>query len=111
MLDADNDSAADPSADSEEENFPQSLDDALSEGDDVADNMEEGEWGGISAEPPTISSGISRPAGMKSKKPPTGDELRAIKDASDLFRSSSFKLQVNRLDKYGNVLLTHFLLD
>ena len=28
-------------------------------------------------------------------KPPTGEELRAIKDATDLYRSNSFKLQVN----------------
>jgi U3 small nucleolar RNA-associated protein 22 len=31
----------------------------------------------------------------KERKPPTGEELRAIKDATDLFRSSSFKLQVS----------------
>lgn len=28
-------------------------------------------------------------------KPPTGEELRTIKDATDLYRSNSFKLQVN----------------
>jgi U3 small nucleolar RNA-associated protein 22 len=28
------------------------------------------------------------------KKPPTGEELRAMKDAADLYQSSSFKLQV-----------------
>ena len=33
-------------------------------------------------------------SGTKLKKPPTGEELRAIKDATDLYRSSSFKLQV-----------------
>ena len=27
-------------------------------------------------------------------KPPTGEELRKIKDATDLYRSTSFKLQV-----------------
>ena len=30
----------------------------------------------------------------KPKKPPTGEELRNIKDATELYRSSSFKLQV-----------------
>ncbi|KAG6918794.1 hypothetical protein DXG01_011546 [Tephrocybe rancida] len=35
--------------------------------------------------------------GTKPKKPPTGEELRAIKDARDLFRSSSFKLQIDAL--------------
>lgn len=34
--------------------------------------------------------------GTKPKKPPTGEELRDIKDAADLYRSSSFKLQVRR---------------
>lgn len=35
--------------------------------------------------------------GKKINKPPTGEELRAIKDATDLFRSNSFKLQVSVL--------------
>ncbi|KIJ60730.1 hypothetical protein HYDPIDRAFT_31953 [Hydnomerulius pinastri MD-312] len=30
-------------------------------------------------------------------KPPTGDELRAMKDAADLYQSSSFKLQIDAL--------------
>lgn len=30
------------------------------------------------------------------KAPPKGEELRDIKDATDLFRSTSFKLQVSR---------------
>ena len=33
--------------------------------------------------------------GTKPKKPPTGEELRNIKDATELYRSSSFKLQVS----------------
>ena len=36
----------------------------------------------------------SAPRGGKPKKAPTGSEVRAIKDAAELFRSSSFKLQV-----------------
>jgi len=57
---------------------------------DVGEDGEQ--WGGI--------DGVeSKPAfedltAKKSIKPPTGEELRAIKDASDLFKSSSFKLQV-----------------
>ncbi|KAF8841474.1 Nrap protein [Paxillus ammoniavirescens] len=31
------------------------------------------------------------------KKPPTGEELRAMKDAADLYQSSSFKLQMDAL--------------
>lgn len=34
----------------------------------------------------------------KAKQAPTGEELRAIKDSADLFRSSSFKLQVRLPD-------------
>jgi U3 small nucleolar RNA-associated protein 22 len=33
-------------------------------------------------------------AGQKERKPPTGQEVRVIKDAADLFRSNSFRLQV-----------------
>ncbi|KAF9219296.1 Nrap protein [Gyrodon lividus] len=34
---------------------------------------------------------------MNLKKPPTGEELRAMKDAADLYQSSSFKLQIDAL--------------
>lgn len=54
---------------------------------------EDGEWGGISGSKDTGSVDDSH-SGTKPKKPPTGEELRTIKDASDLFKSSSFKLQV-----------------
>lgn len=37
----------------------------------------------------------SASTGKKIHKPPTGEELREIKDATDLFRSNSFKLQVS----------------
>lgn len=36
------------------------------------------------------------PASQTVGKPPTRDELRNIREASDLFKSSSFKLQVIR---------------
>ncbi len=49
----------------------------------------EGEWEGLGAEPAAIPD-----QGIRDKKLPSGEELRAIKDASDLFKSSSFKLQV-----------------
>ncbi|VDC03786.1 unnamed protein product [Peniophora sp. CBMAI 1063] len=39
----------------------------------------------------------SPPRGGKPKKAPTGSEVRAIKDAAELFRSSSFKLQIDAL--------------
>jgi len=56
------------------------------------DGQEEEEaWGGISGEQ---AASYEHRTGTKPKKPPTGQELRAIKDATDLFKSSSFKLQV-----------------
>ncbi|KAJ3972203.1 Nrap protein [Lentinula raphanica] len=54
------------------------------------DNSEGEEWGGVSHD-----NGIDHP-GQKSTKR-TGEEIRAIKDASDLFRSNTFKLQIDAL--------------
>lgn len=72
----------------------------MSEGDDQNKRNEEDEnpeWEGIGQEGDhNVSVDVNEEArpGTKPKKPPTGEELRAIKDATDLFRSSSFKLQV-----------------
>ncbi|KAJ4474430.1 Nrap protein [Lentinula aciculospora] len=62
------------------------------DGEDVEmDNGEEeeleGEWEGVAH---------LRSSGEKSSKP-TGEEIRVIKDASDLFRSNTFKLQIEAL--------------
>ncbi|KAJ7086043.1 Nrap protein [Mycena belliarum] len=64
-----------------------------------SENGDDEEWGGIvppvqdrTAVPPESSAPGTRP-----KKPPTGEELRVINDAKDLFRSSTFKLQVDAL--------------
>ncbi|KAF9552839.1 Nrap protein [Agrocybe pediades] len=64
---------------------------------DEMDVGEEGEqWGGIDGV--EAQPGIEdHSAGKKAIKPPTGEELRAIKDATDLFKSSSFKLQIDAL--------------
>jgi U3 small nucleolar RNA-associated protein 22 len=60
-------------------------------------------WGGFGGDVELLENEDDAPAsadqvepytGKKSRKPPTGEELRTIKDATDLFRSSSFKLQV-----------------
>ncbi|KAJ7052431.1 Nrap protein-domain-containing protein [Mycena amicta] len=48
-------------------------------------------WQGISEQPP---ENVSTP---KLKLPPTGEELRAINDAKDLFKSNTFKLQIDAL--------------
>ncbi|EMD32469.1 hypothetical protein CERSUDRAFT_108867 [Gelatoporia subvermispora B] len=76
------------------------------------------EWGGVGEEAgvsaPTNSA--THPSGSRPKVPPTGEELRAIKDATELYRSSSFKLQIDALlpnirPKYSrSAPLDHFLL-
>ena len=68
-------------------------DDASASGSGVGDDEEE--WGGIDGERSNAPEREGREPGTKPEKPPTGEELRAIKDATDLFRSSSFKLQVS----------------
>ena len=67
--------------------------DGLSDYGDMVEGDDEAEWGGVTGGQAEIEE-EHRP-GTKPKKPPTGEELRAIKDAADLFRSGSFKLQVS----------------
>ena len=64
------------------------------EDEEVHSAAEEGqeEWGGIEAS--GDREGAETHYGKKLKKPPTGEELRDMKDASELYRSSSFRLQV-----------------
>ena len=52
------------------------------------------EWGGVGDEVDTVNQARNEPSSSKIKKPPTGEELRVIREAADLYRSSSFKLQV-----------------
>lgn len=65
---------------------------SASESDGSADGDEEDEWNGLNSASGEAEDG--KHTGTKPKKPPTGEELRNIKDATDLYRSSSFKLQV-----------------
>ncbi|OBZ77304.1 Nucleolar protein 6 [Grifola frondosa] len=80
------------------------------EEDSVIDDHEEEEDGGLPV------AGRVPQEGTHTKKPPTGEELRNIKDATDLYRSSSFKLQIDALlpnirPKQRHVArLEHFLL-
>jgi len=67
--------------------------DGLSDYGGVVEGDGEEEWGGVTGCQAEIEE--EHRAGTKPKKPPTGEELRAIKDAADLFRSGSFKLQVS----------------
>ncbi|TFY65726.1 hypothetical protein EVG20_g5372 [Dentipellis fragilis] len=57
---------------------------------------EDEEWGGIDAVE-EVEGKENHRAGGKPKKPPTGEEVRSIKEATELFRSSSFKLQIDAL--------------
>ncbi|KIK63933.1 hypothetical protein GYMLUDRAFT_424118 [Collybiopsis luxurians FD-317 M1] len=54
---------------------------------DVEPDVDEEEWGGIQQD--NTSS--------KKSQQPTGEEIRAIRDASDLYRSNTFKLQIDAL--------------
>ncbi|THG99128.1 hypothetical protein EW026_g3163 [Hermanssonia centrifuga] len=64
------------------------------EGSDTG--SEEEEWTGLKGAADGDVKG-SEHTGSKPKKPPTGEELRNIKDATELYRSSSFKLQIDAL--------------
>ncbi|PBK93042.1 Nrap protein [Armillaria gallica] len=58
------------------------------------DDEQNEEWGGI--EPIGVTEGGHTPKG-KPKKPPTGVEVREMKEAADLFKSTGFKLQIDEL--------------
>ncbi|KAI0084988.1 Nrap protein [Irpex rosettiformis] len=59
--------------------------------DDEGD--EEHAWGGLNG----VTTKSVGQHGTVPKKPPTGEELRTIKDATDLYLSSSFKLKIDAL--------------
>ncbi|KAJ4474074.1 Nrap protein [Lentinula edodes] len=61
------------------------------ENDDDMDHNEEEEWGGVHHEGQDRGHSGEKPSKL------TGEEIRAIKDASDLFRSNTFKLQIDAL--------------
>ncbi|CCM06300.1 uncharacterized protein FIBRA_08551 [Fibroporia radiculosa] len=66
---------------------------AESEGS-VQDGIME-EWSGISEQGKNMEA--AGHSGTHTHKPPRGEELRDIKDAADLYRSTSFKLQIDVL--------------
>lgn len=55
---------------------------------------DEDEWTGLSNAEPMVVDSVPHIKGNKKHKPPTGVEVREMKEAENLFRSSSFKLQV-----------------
>jgi U3 small nucleolar RNA-associated protein 22 len=74
------------------------VDQTMKSDDDAVSALgDDAEWGGI---PSTLNDHTSVEVhghGTKPQKQPTGEELRVIKDATDLFRSSSFKLQASAI--------------
>ncbi|KAJ7650617.1 Nrap protein [Roridomyces roridus] len=69
--------------------------DAGSQSDASDEHQDDEAWGGIASDQTPVAESAN--SGTKPKKPPTGEELRAINDAKDLFRSSTFKLQIDAL--------------
>lgn len=71
----------------------------LSDDNDLSDQEdEEEEWNGAEGQ---VKTSTDEAKNGTVKKPPTGEELRAIKDAADLYRSNSFKLQVNSFPSHS----------
>lgn len=68
--------------------------------DDASAASETEEWGGV-------ATGANL-EGKKNNRPPTAQELREIKDASDIFQSSSFKLQVRKLNAIDSFCLIYY---
>ena len=73
-----------------EESIAGSDDEGFDEGEESGSEGEE--WGGTGAAMDIDQRGSSS---SNPKKAPTGEELRAIREATDLYRSGSFKLQVS----------------
>ncbi|PIL27250.1 hypothetical protein GSI_10394 [Ganoderma sinense ZZ0214-1] len=67
--------------------------DSLSPSPPTDDRDEHAHFSDEHIPPPAPSSHVA----AHNPKPPTGEELRNIKDAADLFRSTSFKLQIDAL--------------
>ncbi|KAF8154805.1 Nrap protein [Crassisporium funariophilum] len=90
-----------PAVNSDIKNDNQSIEEGGQSGPEDDERMDEDdkseEWGGIGGEQAAAPSKEGNRTGTKPKKPPTGEELRDIKDATDLFKSSSFKLQIDAL--------------
>ncbi|CAL1710724.1 unnamed protein product [Somion occarium] len=90
-----------------------SSDDDDVEGHETA--AEDDQWGGIDGQASSKPALNGAAKDLHKKKPPTAQELRSIKDATDLYRSSSFKLQIDALlpnvrPKYQrSTPLDHFL--
>ncbi|KAF8623754.1 hypothetical protein AX15_006197 [Amanita polypyramis BW_CC] len=58
------------------------------------ENNADNEWTGISVDNENSNTAAGE---HMSRKPPTGEEIRAMKDAAELHRSNSFKLQIDAL--------------
>lgn len=71
------------------------LDEEVAEEEDEEEEDEEDEWNGIRDSGADASISGPSGGGGKPKKPPTGEEVRAIKEATDLYKSNTFKLRVS----------------
>ncbi|TFY82387.1 hypothetical protein EWM64_g1615, partial [Hericium alpestre] len=103
QLQADEDAVVNGGVVSDEEMRPSSQKGSGQEDEDEDVEMnasgsegEDEEWGGIGESDEAVDQ-KAKHGGGKPKKPPTGEEVREIKEATDLFRSSSFKLQIDAL--------------
>lgn len=74
-----------------------------------SEEQDEDEWGGFGGAGADTSTSGPSGGGGKPKKPPTGEEVRAIKEAKDLYKSNTFKLRVRFLSlftlKFSTLLL------
>lgn len=71
------------------------MDDSAQENDDMDQDDEATGDEDVQMDVQTLAVSIGPvPTGPKFHKTPMGEELKAMKDASELFQSSSFKLQV-----------------
>jgi hypothetical protein len=81
---------------SDDEVQARDVDQTMNSDDDAVSALcDNDEWEGIASPSNDHTSVEVHGHGTKPQKPPTGEELRVIKDATDLFRSSSFKLQAS----------------
>lgn len=81
------------------------LDEDGVQGEDEEEDMgseedEEDEWTGIGDSGPNPATSGPSGGGGKPKKPPTGEEVRAIKEATELYKSNTFKLRVRSLSYF-----------
>ncbi|KAH7909413.1 Nrap protein [Hygrophoropsis aurantiaca] len=84
-------------ADSDSEESAALSDPSHLSGSEIHEESNSDDNGDADEPPPENDMTLDQGGDHKSKKPPTGEELRVIKDAAELYRSGSFKLQIDAL--------------